>query len=71
VTTTLGEAYPLEQTRLRRLIEQYRDVGKLPGVNCTFAIIAIEDVQRRADEAAISGDVVAMVRLFQEMKGCE
>jgi len=31
----------------------------------------IEDVLRRADTAAMSGDVVEMIRVYQEMKEIE
>lgn len=68
--TTLGDAYPKEQERLRKLLETYEEVRKL-GAFVDFAVAGIKDVQRRADEAAISGDVVAMLRMYQEMKDCQ
>lgn len=67
---TLGEMFPKEQMRCRELLEQYAECAKLPGVNVNFAVAAIKDVLRRADQAAISGDPVAMLRLYEEMKGC-
>lgn len=68
--SSLGEQYPIEQERCRELISQYELLRNLPNVNCAFAIAAIKDVLRRADEAAIGGDVVAMLRSYEEMKGC-
>lgn len=67
---TIGEEYPKEQARCRELLEQYASLRTMPNVNVEFAIVAIEDVLRRADKAAISGDVVAMLRSYKEMKGC-
>lgn len=64
---TLGDAYPKEQARLRRLIEAYRKIGPAG----TFGRMMIEDTLRRADEAAISGDLVAMIRLYKEMQDCQ
>lgn len=65
--TTLGDEYPKQQARLRELIQLYSDLGPVGA----FGKVVIEQVLRRADEAAISGDVVAMLRSFEEMKGCE
>ena len=65
--TTLGDEYPLEQARCRGLLEQYTEIG-LVG---TFAHAMISQVLQRADRAAISGDLVAMINAFKEMKGCQ
>ena len=62
--TSLGEEYPKEQARCRELLTQYQEIGP-PG---RFGALMIEDMLRRADEAAISGDVIAMIRLYEEMK---
>ncbi len=64
---TLGDGYPKEQARLRRLLEVYREVGPIGA----FGHAAISDVARRADEAAISGDLVEMIRMYREMKECK
>jgi hypothetical protein len=64
---TLGEEYPLEQERLRNLIQVYRTLGPVGH----FGATAINIVLKRADEAAISGDLAAMMVSFNEMKGCE
>lgn len=66
-TKTLGDEYPREQARLRELAKAYRDIGPTGNFGC----FVIEGVLRRADEAAISGDVVAMIQLFQEMRDCQ
>lgn len=61
------------QERTRERLAEYRETHDPEGrsglrVDCTFAIAAIEDVLRRADEAVMSGDVVAMIRAYQEMR---
>jgi len=71
MSESLGDAYPKEQARLRECLGRYQELRSMPGVNVSFALAAIEDVLRRADEAAISGDLPAMIRLYQEMQGCE
>jgi hypothetical protein len=67
VKETLGDAYPKEQARLRKLLEVYKEIGQ-PGA---FAHAVISDVARRADKAAIEGDLAEMIRMFKEMQGCE
>lgn len=71
MSDTLGEAFPKEQARCRGLLKQYEQLRSMPGVNVNFAVAAIEAVLKKADEAAISGDPVAMLRAFQAMKDCE
>lgn len=61
--TSLGEQYPIEQARLRELMVGYREIGPAGA----FGLVMLEDLARRADQAAISGDIVAMMRCYQEM----
>ena len=61
---SLGEEFPKEQARVREILGHYRAIG--PAGNFGAAMIA--DTLRKADEAAISGDLVAMLRLYEEMK---
>jgi hypothetical protein len=65
--SSLGEQYPKEQARVRELLGEYKKIGAA-GV---FGATLIEDTLRRADEAAVSGDVVAMLRLLGEMRKLE
>lgn len=67
MTTSVGEQFPLEQARVRELLTQYKAIGPAG----TFGAIHIENALRRADQAAISGDVVAILRSYEELKGCE
>jgi len=64
---TLGEALPREQARVRELILQYRD-PILKGAG-SFAATMMEQSLRMADEAVMSGDVVAMLRCYEDLKG--
>lgn len=65
--SSLGEQYPKEQARVRTILGHYKEIGPAGA----FGAAWIGDVLRRADEAAISGDVVAMVRAYQEMQAVE
>lgn len=62
--SSLGEEYPKEQMRLRELLGIYKSIG--PGG--IFGATMIEATLREADAAAVSGDVVRMLRAFQAMK---
>lgn len=62
---TLGEAYPLEQERCRELLAIYQSIGPVGA----FVVAMLQDVLRRADRAAIEGDLVAMIAIYQEMQG--
>lgn len=65
--SSLGEEYPLQQARCRELLEAYTEIGPAGA----FGHLMIFQVLERADRAAISGDLVAMLRSFEEMKGCQ
>ena len=65
--SSVGEDFPKEQARVRNLLGQYREIGPAG----TFGAIMIEQVLRRADDAAISGDVIAVLRSYEELKGCQ
>lgn len=64
---SLAEDFPLEQARVRELLSVYRSLGP----SGFFGASMIEQVLKRADSAAISGDVIAMIRSYKEMKECE
>lgn len=65
MTQSLGELFPVEQARARQLLVTYREIGP-PGA---FGALMIEQALARADQAAAAGDVVEMVRSYQELKG--
>lgn len=61
---SLDEEYPKQQARLRELLEAYTEIGPAGA----FGHAVISNVLRRADQAAIEGDTLAMIRIYQEMK---
>jgi hypothetical protein len=64
--TTVGDEFPKEQARVRELLREYRQIGPAGA----FGTMMLEQALARADHAAISGDVVAVLRSYQELKGC-
>jgi len=67
MSESLGEAFPREQARVREILGYYKEIGPAGA----FGVALIEDILRRADRAAISGDVVEMIRVYKEMQGVE
>jgi len=65
---TLADALPREQARVRELLSQYEEVDRMPNANCSFAIAGIKASLSRADVAASSGDVVAMIRALENLR---
>lgn len=66
-TKTVGEEFPKEQKRARELLERYKAIGPAG----TFGAMMIEQALQRAEKAAISGDIVAILRSYEELKGLE
>ncbi len=65
--SSLGEQLPKEQARARELLAQYREIGPAGA----FGAAMIEQALQRAAQAVMSGDVVAMLRAYEELKGLE
>jgi hypothetical protein len=66
---SLAEELPKEQARVREIIMQYRD-PILKGAG-NLAAAMMEQSLAAADRAIISGDVVAMIRCYEDLKGYE
>lgn len=64
--TTVGDDYPVQQARCRELLTLYYALGEVGA----FGAVQIEAALKQADEAAISGDIVAILKAYQAMKGC-
>ena len=64
---SLAEALPKEQARVREVLQQYRDIGPA-GI---FGAVMIEQSLKAADQAVMSGDLVAMMRCYEDLKGIE
>lgn len=65
--SSVGEEFPKEQARVRRILGEYKKIGPAGA----FGAAWIEEVLKRADVAAISGDVLQVIRSFQEMQAVE
>ena len=65
--SNLAEALPAEQARVRELIMQYRS-PLLEGAG-EIAARMMEAALQTAERAAASGDVVAMIRSYEELRG--
>lgn len=65
--TSVGEDFPREQERVRELLSGYERIGQ----NGAFGAACLRGTLKRAEEAAISGDIVAILRSYTELKGCE
>lgn len=63
--SSLGEELPKELARVRKILGYYKEIGPA-GI---FGATMIEQALQRADRASISGDVVAMIQSYEELKG--
>jgi hypothetical protein len=61
---TLGEDYINQQARVRELRQHGIEIGPAGA----FYVAVCDDLLRRADAAAISGDLVDMICVYKEMK---
>lgn len=61
---SLGEALPKEQARVREILGFYKEIGPAGA----FGAAMIEQDLRRADEAVISGDLVAMIQAYNTLR---
>lgn len=64
---TLGEALPLEQARVRKLIVMYND-PELNGAG-RLAAAMMESSLREADRAVMEQDIPAMIRSLEDLEG--
>lgn len=65
---TLGEALPKEIARVRDVVlPAYVEIGP-PG---QFAAAMMRAILDRASVAMISGDLIGMMRAYEELKGCK
>lgn len=65
---TVGEDFPVQQERCRTILGYAKE---LPPESGFFMVAMLEDLLKRADRAAISGDIVEQLRVYQEMKEVE
>ena len=63
--SSVGEEMPKEQARVRKVLGQYKDIGPAGA----FGALMAEAALREADEAVMSGDVVRILRAYEELRG--
>ncbi len=66
--TSIGEDFPRQVERLRRLIDEYRVLEG--GVGLVGAAI-MDEVLKRAAEAQSSGDIILIMRAYADLRECE
>ena len=64
---TLADALPREIARVRVVLGHYKELGPVGSIGAHF----IEQDLRAADVAMVSGDVVAMIRVYQTLQGIQ
>lgn len=66
-STSMGEDYPKQQARVREVLKTYREIGPagMPGA------YLIELDLAEAERAAVSGDLVRMIRAYETLKRIE
>ena len=62
---TLADALPKEMGRVREVLGHYKEIGPAGMFGAAF----IEQDLRAADQAVMSGDVVAMLRSLETLRG--
>ena len=65
-TQTLADAFPREQERVRELVKIYDEIP-----TGAFGASMLRLVLTRAEQAAMSGDITAVLRSYEELKGCQ
>lgn len=69
--SSLAEELPREINRVRELQDQYKELRSMPNVIVEPQIAMMEGAIARAIGASASGDVVAMLRCYEDLKGYE
>ena len=64
---SLGSSLPKEQARVRLILSQYRQIGRIGAFSASF----IEQYLREADDAEQSQDAVHMLRAYGKLKGIQ
>jgi hypothetical protein len=64
---SLGELLREEQARVKKVLDHYKEIG----TEGEHVALIIEQSLRQADQAAASGDSIAMLRSYEDLKGIE
>jgi hypothetical protein len=62
--TSVGEDFPRQQQRARELLKAYQDIGP----EGYFGVQVIQSALEKADQALASGDVVAILRSYEQLR---
>lgn len=63
--SSLAEELPKEQARVREVLAHYHEIGPAGALGAML----IEQSLREADQAIMSGDLVRMMRAYEDLKG--
>ena len=63
--SSLGEEFPKQQTRVRKILGIYKALG----ASGYFGASWIEELLQRADQEAGGRDIVEMIRVYKELQG--
>lgn len=69
--SNLAEALPAEIKRVRDLQDVYKSMRGMPQVMVEPAIMMMEQAIQEGVSAAASGDVIRMLRAYNDLKGFE
>lgn len=64
---SLAQAILDEQARCRELLAAYKAIGPAG----SFGYIVISETLKRTEKAVMENNTVAMLRCYEELKGCE
>lgn len=64
MSNTVGDDFPKQQARVRIIQQHAREIGPAG----MFLVVMCEQALRRAEEAAISGDIVRILQSYNELK---
>lgn len=62
--SSLAEQLPVEQARVRKVLGYYQEIGHAGAIGAML----IEHSLQAADRAVMSGDVVAMIQAYNDLK---
>lgn len=62
---SVGEDFPVQQRLARELLALYREIGPAGA----FGAMVIEQALQRADRAQASGDIIAILQSYEELRG--
>jgi hypothetical protein len=65
MTQSLAEALPKECARVREVLGHYKEIGPAGAIGAMF----IEQDLQAADQAMVSGDVIAMLQALKKLEG--